>query len=118
MLSLQQSYNSVLVVLSVQTNIDLVTGKAQEKILTLRTTQMTKPDIQVKLNLLTVRKPPEIRIWAQYLHEMTFGISSNKLSISQLFLYKTPDKSYDNLMDNCQALTFVFYYLLYFFLSK
>lgn len=106
MLSLQQSYNNVLAVLSVQTNIDLVTGKAQEKILTLRTTQMTKPHIQVKLYLLTVRKPPEIRIWAQYLHEMTFGINSNNLNISQLFLYKTPDKSYYNLMDNCQALTF------------
>lgn len=86
MLSLQQSYNIVLAMLSVQTNIDLVTGKAQEKILTRRTTQVTKPHIQIILYLLTVRKPPEIRIWAQYLHELTFGISSNELNNSQLLL--------------------------------
>lgn len=108
MLSLQQSYNIALVMLSVQTNIDLVTGKAQEKILRLRTTQITKPHIQIKLYLLTVRKPPEIRIWAQFLYELTSGISSNKLSNSST---KTPDKSYYTLMDEWQspALTFAFY---------
>lgn len=94
MLSLQQSHNTVLVILSVQTNNDLMIGKGKEKILTLKTTQITKPHIQIILCLLTVRKPPERRTWAQY-------SNSNKLSNSRIFVCnKTPTKSYYNLMDN------------------
>lgn len=101
MLSLQQSHNIALVILSVQTNTDLVTGKGKEKILTLKTTQITKPHIQIIPCLLTVRKPPERRIWAQY-------YSSNKLSSSRIFIgNKTPTKSYYNLMDNSRSNIFI-----------